>query len=83
MTADYEYSRSNRENLPLPIEMQLSEKPKTRCCNFIAVLEFTLNFEQFEEKNQPHSLSISETTDSERRDYLKFIKGLVSQNSLQ
>ena len=25
MTADYEYSRSNRENLLLPIRMQLSE----------------------------------------------------------
>ena len=26
LTADYEYSRSNRENLPIP--MQLSKKPK-------------------------------------------------------
>ena len=59
-------SRSNRENLPLPIQMQLSEKPKTFSCNFIAVLEFTLNFEHFL-KNQPHSLNISEIIDSERR----------------
>ena len=43
LTANYEYSRSNSENLPLPIEMQLSEKPKT-------FLESTLNFENFEKK---------------------------------
>ena len=43
LTANYEYSRSNRENLPLPIQMQLSEKPKT-------FLESTLNFEHFEKK---------------------------------
>ena len=31
LTANYEYSCSNTENLPLPIEMQLSEKPNTSC----------------------------------------------------
>ena len=40
LTANYEYSRSNRENLPLPIQMQF----------FIAFLESTLNFEDFEKK---------------------------------
>ena len=35
-------------NLPLPIEMQLSEKPKTFFKFFIAFLESTLNFEHFE-----------------------------------
>ena len=30
-TANYEYSGSNRENLPAPIQMQLSEKLKTFC----------------------------------------------------
>ena len=50
LSANYEYSRSNRENLPLPIQMQLSEKPKTFSQFFIAVLEFTLNFEHFEKK---------------------------------
>ena len=29
LTANYEYSRSNKENLPLPIQIQLFEKPKT------------------------------------------------------
>ena len=27
LTANYEYSRSNRENLPLPIQMKVSKKP--------------------------------------------------------
>ena len=67
MTANYEYSRSNREHLPLPMQMQLSEKPKT----FYQFLESTLNFEHFEKKkNEPHSSSISEIIDSERRAYL-------------
>ena len=69
MTAEYEYSRNNRENLPLPIQMQLSKKPKTFCCNFIAFLESTLDFEHCP-KNEARSLCIPETIDSERRDYL-------------
>ena len=69
MTSKYEYSRSNRENLPLPIQIQLFEKLKTFCQFFIAFLESTLNFERFE-TNEPHSSSISEVIDSERRSYL-------------
>ena len=33
--------------------MPLSKNSKTICCDFIADLEFTLNFERFEEKNEP------------------------------
>ena len=55
LTANNEYSGSNRENVPIPIQMQLSEKPK--------FLESTLNFEHFE-KSEPHSSSISEVIDS-------------------
>ena len=50
LTANYEYSRSNRENLPLPIQMQLSGKPKKFCQFFIAFLEFSINSEHFEKK---------------------------------
>ena len=64
MTANFEYSRTNRENLAVPIQMQLYEKRKTFCQFFIAYLESTLNFEHFE-KSEPHSLSISELVDSE------------------
>ena len=44
LTANYEYSRSNRENLPLPIQMHLPEKSKTFSQLLIAFLESTLNF---------------------------------------
>ena len=46
LTANYEYSRSNWENLLLSIQMQLFEIPKIFCCIFIAFLESTLNFEK-------------------------------------
>ena len=70
LTANYEYSRSDRENLPLPIQLQLSEKLKTFSQFFIEFLESTLNLEHFEKKDEPHSSSIYEVTDSERRAYL-------------
>ena len=70
MTTDDEYSRSNSENLPLPIQRQLSEKLKTFSQFFIAILEGTLNLEHFEKRNKPHSSSISEVIESEKRAYL-------------
>ena len=76
LTTDDEYSFHNRENLQLPIQMQLSKKPKTFCVNFVAFLESTLNFKHFEKEHDPHSLSISENIDSslERRSDLKMHK---------
>ena len=50
LTMDNEYSHSNRENLPLPIQRQLSEKLKTFSERFIAVLESTLKLEDCEKK---------------------------------
>ena len=50
--------------------MQLSKKTKTFCCIFIAFLESALNFEHFEKKKKRDSMSISDTIDSKRRDYL-------------
>ena len=70
LTADCEYSRSDRENLPLTIQMQLSKKPKIFFGNFIAFLIFALYFQYLLQNYDPHSLSISEITDSERRAYL-------------
>ena len=48
MTANYEYSRSNRDHLLLLIQMQLSEKPKAFSQFVIEFLESALNFEHFE-----------------------------------
>ena len=56
--------------------MQVSKKPKTFCCNFIDFLESKLKFKHFEQKSEPHSLSISEIIDSERRGYLNAWKVL-------
>ena len=57
LTADGEFCRYNRENLPLPIQMQLSKKPKVFCCIFITLLESTLNLEHFEgEKKKKKNL---------------------------
>ena len=69
LTANYEYSRSNTETLPLPVQMQLSEKLKTFTQFFIAIFETTLNFEHFE-RNEPHRSSISEVIASQKRVYL-------------
>ena len=50
LTVEDEYSRSNREHLSLPIQMQLSEKPKPFCCYFIAFSKSTFISEHFETK---------------------------------
>ena len=65
-----EYSRLNRKNLWLPIQMQLSKKLKTFCGNFIEYLESTLNFEHYENKHEPHSVSLSQIIDSKKCGYL-------------
>ena len=49
-TLTAEYSRSNTYNLPLPVQMQLSEKLEKFSRFFIAFLESALNFEHFEKK---------------------------------
>ena len=66
LSANYEYSRSNRENLPLPIQMQLSENPSIFGSIFFVFLESTLNFQCSEKINEPHRSSISELTVSKR-----------------
>ena len=65
LAADEKYPVLNRDNLTIPIQMQLSEKQKTFSQFFAAFLKFTLNFEHFEKKDDPHRFCISEFTDSE------------------
>ena len=50
--------------------MQLSEKLEPLSGFFIAFLESALNFEHFDQKKQPHGLSISDVNDSQTRFYL-------------
>ena len=46
LTANYEYC-NNTNNLPLPVQMQLSAKVKTFPRFFIAFFDSALNFERF------------------------------------
>ena len=48
LTADDEYSRLNRKNSLLPIQIQLSDKTNISRCFFIAFLESKLNFKHFD-----------------------------------
>ena len=49
------YRVQDCENLPLPIQMQLSEKRKTFSEFFVPFLESTSNFERFQRKDDRHS----------------------------
>ena len=65
LATDEKYPVLNRDNLTIPIQMQLSQKQKTFSQFFAAFLKSTLNFEHFEKKDDPHRFCISEITDSE------------------
>ena len=50
LTANYEYSHINRENLLLPNQAQLSQTPSIFCGIVFAFLKLELNFQCFEKK---------------------------------
>ena len=49
-TGNYEYSRSKRENLPLPIQINISKESSTYCIIVFNILKCTWNFECSEKK---------------------------------
>ena len=51
-----------RDNLTLPIQIQLSKKQKSFCQFFAPFLKSSLNFKYFEKKDDPHRFCISEIT---------------------
>ena len=65
LTANYEYSHSNTDNLPLPFQMHLSKKLKTFSSFFLAFCKSILDFEHFAKKRELHSPSIPEVIDSQ------------------
>ena len=67
LTADDKYSLLNRDNLTQPIWTILSQKHKAFSGFFLAFSKSTLNFEHFQNKDDPRSLFISEITHSEER----------------
>ena len=76
LTADYKYSRQNRENLSQQVPMETSMKLKT-CSGFlIALLKSTLNLQYFERKDRSHSLSITAIINRETGSYLNVQKAI-------
>ena len=65
LAADEKYPVLNRDNLTIPIQMQLSQKQKTFSQFFAALSKSRLNFKDFERKDNPHSFCSSEIKDSE------------------
>ena len=55
LTVNDKHYLLNRDNLPQPIQMQLSEKQKTFSEFFFAFLKSILNFKHFSKKDDPHS----------------------------
>ena len=70
MTTDDKYSRRNMLNFTQQLEAILSKKQKTFSGFFIAFLQYALNFEHLEKKDEYPSLVISKVIDSERGGYL-------------
>ena len=66
MAADEKYPVLNRDNLTIPIQMQLSQKQKTISGVFAAFLKCRLNIELFEKKCYPQSFCVSEIMYSEK-----------------
>ena len=66
VAADGKYLVLNRDNLTIPIQMQLSQKQKFFSRFFSAFLKAGLNLEHFEKKDDPHWFCIFEITDSEK-----------------
>ena len=54
LTADDKYSLLNRDNLTQQIRTQLSQKQKAFSQFFLAFPKYTLNFEDFEKRDDPH-----------------------------
>ena len=65
LAADEKYPVLNRDNLTIPIQIQLSQKHKILCYYFTAFLKSRLNFEYFETKYDPHRFCILEIADIE------------------
>ena len=66
LTDDDKYSLLYRDNLMQQIQILLSHKQKTFSEIFPAFPKYTLNFDHFQTKDEPHSRYISQITVSEK-----------------
>ena len=65
LAADEKYPVLNRDNLAIPIKIQLSRKQKHFSQFCAAFLKSRLNFKFFGEKDDAHRFCTSDITDSE------------------
>ena len=65
LAGDKGYPVLNRDNLTIPIQMQVSGKEKTFSHFLAAFLKSTWNFRYFEEEDDPHRLCIFKITELE------------------
>ena len=64
LPADEKYLVFNRDNLTIPIEMQLSQKQETFSRFFAVFLKSRVNFQYFEKNDSPHRFCYFEITES-------------------
>ena len=65
LAADEKYPVLNRDNLTIPIQMQLSQKHKTFCQFFTAFMKYRSKFEHFGKRDDAHRFCNSEIRDFE------------------
>ena len=70
LIANYEYSRSNRENLPLQVQIKLSKKPLTFLPYSFLIFGICIKLPMFERQHEQHRSNISGVIDSKRCAYL-------------
>ena len=66
LTANDTYSLKSKDKWMQTIQMHSSEKQNIFSEFFLEFFESALNFQNFQKKDDPHSLCISEITDHER-----------------
>ena len=82
LTANYGYPGSNTDILPLPFQMQLSEKLKSFSECFYCIFGIYIKFWIFRKKKEVHNPSIFEVIDSQRHVYLNAWKVFIFENIL-
>ena len=65
LATDEKYPVLNRDNLTIPIQMQLSQKHKTFSQYFASFFKSRTNFKYFEKKDDLHRFFIADITASE------------------
>ena len=65
LAADEKYSLLNRDNITIPIQMELSQKQKTFSEFFAPFIKCKRNFEHFDKENEPPKFCNFKITDSE------------------